>query len=78
MDTLPRSSWLVPRVGVRQGSILGPLLFVMFVNNLPIVISRHSVNMYADDTTLCNSIYCLVRGWLKCSQYKFNRQDLQT
>ena len=22
----------------------------------------------------CNSIYCLVRGWLKYSQYRFNRQ----
>ena len=46
------SSWLVPRLGVPQGSILGPLSFVMFVNYLPTVISRSSVNMYADDTTL--------------------------
>ena len=46
------SSWLGPRLGVPQSSILGPLLFVMFVNDLPTVISRSSVNMYADDTTL--------------------------
>ena len=25
-------------------------------------------------TSQCNSIYCLVRGWLKYSQYKFDRQ----
>ena len=52
MDTLPHHAWLVPRLGVPQDSILGPLLLVMFVNDLPTVISRSSVNMYADDTTL--------------------------
>ena len=58
----PSSSWLVPRLGVPQGSIIGPLLFVMFVNDLPTVISRSSVNMYPDDTTLCTfSVPVLVR-----------------
>ena len=35
-----------------QGSILGPLLFSIFVNDLPTVVEHAEVNMYADDTEL--------------------------
>ena len=46
------SSSLAIGNGVPQGSILGPILFVIYINHLPQILLKPSISMYADDTVI--------------------------
>ncbi len=46
------SEWIEMKCGVLQGSVLGPLLFNIFINDLFYVIEYCSMHNFADDNTV--------------------------
>ena len=51
------SSWINVAAAVLQGSILGPLLFLIYINNLGEVLSSNTLILFADDTSLFSVIH---------------------
>ena len=56
--SLSQSDWIGVQSGVLQGSVLGPLLFILYVNDVPDLIESN-LKMFADDT----KIYSVIKSF---------------
>ena len=77
-----KSEWTTVISGVPQGSVLGPLLFLLYINDLPDNVKYCQVKIFADDTKIYspsnrqaqqiqNDIESL-KNWSKTWQLPFN------
>ena len=57
------SDWDTIEYGVPQGSTLGPLLFILFTNDMCQCIRNSNVLLYADDTVIYRSDIDSVRNY---------------
>ena len=67
------SDWSVVESGVPQGTVLGPILFISFINDMPLAVPRCSVRLFAD---YCD-LYRPVSSQADCDALQTNLSNLE-
>ena len=57
------STWRTLNCGVPQGSVLGPLFFQIYINDLPNCCTYSDVHLFADDTNI--TVKCAANGQIQ-------------
>ena len=77
MDKIPGAN---VEVGVHQGSILGPLMLLIYINDLPDNLSTNA-KLFADDTSLLSEVHDITTSFFdlnddlnKVKQWVFQRK----
>ena len=80
-----KSSWSLVTSGIPQGSVLGPMLFVCYINDMPDVVDS-PIHMFADDTKIFRQMTAQsdqvslqtdlrqLEAWIRKWQLRFNEE----